>query len=148
MPLDILPTQAADAAKATLGFFSPTPAASGDTSDEQPGWLSRMFGSLYSGDEKQPTPTAADPPTVKPTVNPTDSPTPRTIKTPIIADASGLTHTAVQNFGETRKFDGMDFDAYWAYFREDMVTEDVVVKDWMYCATNHICFKDGWSWWM
>ncbi|KAI8844726.1 hypothetical protein BC829DRAFT_400191 [Chytridium lagenaria] len=40
---------------------------------------------------------------------------------------------------KTEKFPGMDFDAYWAYFKEDMTRMEKIF---------HLCMKDGWSWWM
>ncbi|KAI8819201.1 uncharacterized protein EV422DRAFT_569079 [Fimicolochytrium jonesii] len=139
MPLDILPAQAADAARAATRLFSleqsvdessdmhTSPAEQSQTPAKR-GWLGKLLRTFH-GDTAN---------TVAPSY----------IKAQVIADASGLTHTAVQNFGEIKKFDGMNFDAYWAYFKEDVRKEETELKDWMYCGTNHICFKDGWSWWI
>ncbi|KAJ3103997.1 hypothetical protein HDU96_009082 [Phlyctochytrium bullatum] len=74
---------------------------------------------------------------------------PSMIHARVVADASGLAHTMAKQVGvETKKFDGIDFDAYWAYFREDLGQEETYLQDFMYCATNHLCMKDGWSWWI
>ncbi|KAJ3103996.1 hypothetical protein HDU96_009081 [Phlyctochytrium bullatum] len=75
--------------------------------------------------------------------------TPSMVQTRVVVDGSGLAHTLGKQLGvETKKFDGIDFDAYWAYFREDMGKQETFLRDFMYSAGNHICMKDGWSWWI
>ncbi|KAJ1555838.1 hypothetical protein HK405_012020 [Cladochytrium tenue] len=70
------------------------------------------------------------------------------ISAKVVADASGLTRALVAKESKAQKFDGMDFHSYWAYFEEDMFKPEERIRDWLYPATNHICYNEGWSWWI
>ncbi|KAJ7866506.1 hypothetical protein B0H13DRAFT_2561412 [Mycena leptocephala] len=45
------------------------------------------------------------------------------------------------------KFEGWNTDAYWTYFREkDGGSVDNRLLGWNYPATKHLCFPEGWGW--
>ncbi|KAI8841690.1 hypothetical protein BC829DRAFT_446672 [Chytridium lagenaria] len=77
--------------------------------------------------------------------SPSRHPTPRApvIQAKIVADASGLTQTIAKQLVKTEKFPGMDFDAYWAYFKEDMVNMEKSISNYEYPGSIHLCMK-GW----
>ncbi|KAJ6485749.1 hypothetical protein C8R45DRAFT_1098516 [Mycena sanguinolenta] len=70
-----------------------------------------------------------------------------TIDARMVCDASGFSRRLTSKFGPREKFDGWNTDAYWTYFREKDVTKvDDRLVGWNYPATNHICFPEGWGW--
>ncbi|KAJ1556303.1 hypothetical protein HK405_002956 [Cladochytrium tenue] len=66
----------------------------------------------------------------------------------IVGDGTGLVRALVSKESKSNSFGGMNFNSYWAYFEEDMHKPEDSVRDWLYPATNHLCFNEGWSWWM
>ncbi|KAF7370982.1 hypothetical protein MSAN_00732400 [Mycena sanguinolenta] len=65
----------------------------------------------------------------------------------IVCDASGFSRRLTSKFGPREKFDGWNTDAYWTYFREKDVTNvDDRLIGWNYPATKHLCFPEGWGW--
>ncbi|KAJ6485752.1 hypothetical protein C8R45DRAFT_870044 [Mycena sanguinolenta] len=64
-----------------------------------------------------------------------------------VCDASGFSRRLTSKFGPREKFDGWNTDAYWTYFREkDVIKVDDRLVGWNYPATKHICFPEGWGW--
>lgn len=49
-------------------------------------------------------------------------------------------------FGKRETFEGWNCDAYWAYFQETDVKAEDRLDHWNYPATKHICFPEGWGW--
>ena len=70
-----------------------------------------------------------------------------TIRCKVICDASGPASVIPRHLGVYRKQPELNrtfnYNSYFAYFR---VKEDVPVDFWTYPATRHICFPDGWLW--
>ncbi|KAJ7801102.1 hypothetical protein B0H14DRAFT_3885267 [Mycena olivaceomarginata] len=66
----------------------------------------------------------------------------------IVCDASGFSRHLTSKFGAREKFDsGWNTDAYWTYFHEkDTSNIDGRLLAWNYPATKHICFPEGWGW--
>ncbi|KAF8190334.1 hypothetical protein K438DRAFT_1971211 [Mycena galopus ATCC 62051] len=66
----------------------------------------------------------------------------------LVCDASGFSRRLTSKFGAREKFDcGWNTDAYWTYFREkDLTTVDDRLLGWNYPATKHVCFPEGWGW--
>ncbi|KAJ3306792.1 hypothetical protein HDU76_004740, partial [Blyttiomyces sp. JEL0837] len=70
------------------------------------------------------------------------------IRAKIVTDGTGLAKILTRKESQTECFDGLNFSSYWAYFKEDMSKEENNVRDWEYPATSHLCFGEGWSWWI
>jgi hypothetical protein len=66
----------------------------------------------------------------------------------VVCDASGFSRRLTSKFGAREKFEcGWNTDAYWAYFREkDLSNVDNRLLGWNYPATKHLCFPEGWGW--
>ncbi|KAF8196879.1 hypothetical protein K438DRAFT_1433672, partial [Mycena galopus ATCC 62051] len=65
----------------------------------------------------------------------------------MVCDASGFSRRLTSKFGAREKFEGWNTDAYWTYFREKGVTKvDERLLGWNYPATKHLCFPEGWGW--
>ncbi|KAJ6588804.1 hypothetical protein B0H19DRAFT_1101209 [Mycena capillaripes] len=65
----------------------------------------------------------------------------------LVCDASGFSRRLTSKFGAREKFDGWNTDAYWTYFREkDTTNIDDRLIGWNYPATKHMCFPEGWGW--
>ncbi|KAJ7927516.1 hypothetical protein B0H13DRAFT_1970707, partial [Mycena leptocephala] len=60
----------------------------------------------------------------------------------------GFSRRLTSKFGAREKFEcGWNTDAYWAYFREkDLSNVDNRLLGWNYPATKHLCFPEGWGW--
>ncbi|KAJ7640894.1 hypothetical protein DFH06DRAFT_624907 [Mycena polygramma] len=72
---------------------------------------------------------------------------PSTVDTRLVCDASGFSRRLTSKFGARERFDGWNTDAYWTYFREkDLSNVDERLIGWNYPATKHICFPEGWGW--
>ncbi|KAJ7167247.1 hypothetical protein C8R43DRAFT_169369 [Mycena crocata] len=66
----------------------------------------------------------------------------------LVCDASGFSRRLTGKFGGREKFESAwNTDAYWTYFREKDITnvEDRLLA-WNYPATKHLCFPEGWGW--
>jgi hypothetical protein len=67
----------------------------------------------------------------------------------LVCDASGFSRKLTGKFGPKQKFPGWNCDAYWAYFREkdiSTVESDLGLDHFDYPATKHMCFPEGWGW--
>ncbi|KAJ7608034.1 hypothetical protein DFH06DRAFT_1309382 [Mycena polygramma] len=70
-----------------------------------------------------------------------------TVDARFVCDASGFSRRLTSKFGARERFDGWNTDAYWTYFREkDFSNVDERLLGWNYPATKHICFPEGWGW--
>ncbi|KAJ3217692.1 hypothetical protein HDU67_007388 [Dinochytrium kinnereticum] len=131
-------------ARASSDMDRKTERARAKSRGRRDGLFSRLFGKKHGNpslDQSSKGSSTASSPSSKP-----QSPT--SICATVVADASGLTQTLAKQVVKTERFPGINFDAYWAYFKEDMAKEETSLRDFMYCATNHLCMKDGWSWWI
>lgn len=65
----------------------------------------------------------------------------------LVVDATGFSRKLTSKFGKRESFAGWNCDAYWAYFKEKPTpnVEDRL-QHWDYPATKHICFPEGWGW--
>ncbi|KAJ7807294.1 hypothetical protein B0H14DRAFT_3152581 [Mycena olivaceomarginata] len=66
----------------------------------------------------------------------------------MVCDASGFSRRLTSKFGARERFEcGWNTDSYWTYFREkDLSNVDGRLLAWNYPATKHICFPEGWGW--
>ncbi|KAJ3827786.1 hypothetical protein F5880DRAFT_1535351 [Lentinula raphanica] len=65
----------------------------------------------------------------------------------LVCDASGFSRKLTSKFGKKETFDGWNCDAYWAYFKEkDGGKAESRLDHWDYPATKHMCFPEGWGW--
>ncbi len=65
----------------------------------------------------------------------------------LVCDATGFSRGLTSKFGNREKYAGWNCDAYWAYFKEkDTANIESRLKHWEYPATKHICFPEGWGW--
>ncbi|MCJ1394630.1 hypothetical protein MMC18_007510 [Xylographa bjoerkii] len=65
----------------------------------------------------------------------------------MVCDATGFSRKLTSKFGNKEKFPGWNCDAYWAYFRpRDDSKVESRLDHWDYPATKHMCFPEGWGW--
>ncbi|MCJ1329727.1 hypothetical protein MMC10_006407 [Thelotrema lepadinum] len=65
----------------------------------------------------------------------------------LVCDATGFQRKLTSKFGKREAFGTWNCDAYWAYFKKrDPSIADSRLEGWDYPATNHICFPEGWGW--
>lgn len=65
----------------------------------------------------------------------------------MVCDATGFSRGLTSKFGNREKYKGWNTNAYWAYFKEkDVPNVESRLKHWDYPATKHICFPEGWGW--
>ncbi|KAJ3813166.1 hypothetical protein F5876DRAFT_35768 [Lentinula aff. lateritia] len=65
----------------------------------------------------------------------------------IVCDASGFSRKLTSKFGNKELLDGWNCDAYWAYFKEkEGGKAENRLDHWDYPATKHMCFPEGWGW--
>ncbi|KAJ3207227.1 hypothetical protein HDU82_003947 [Entophlyctis luteolus] len=70
------------------------------------------------------------------------------ITSKFVVDASGLRKIISSKHSVVQRFEGTNINAYWCYMTEDFNVPINSVRNWDYAATNHICFAEGWSWWI
>ncbi|OBT73313.1 hypothetical protein VF21_08408 [Pseudogymnoascus sp. 05NY08] len=68
------------------------------------------------------------------------------VKAKLVIDATGFSRRLTSKFGNRQTFEGWNCDAYWAYFKETGVKAEDRLDHWNYPATKHICFPEGWGW--
>ncbi|MGJ3239293.1 MAG: cyclic nucleotide-binding domain-containing protein [Anaerolineae bacterium] len=72
---------------------------------------------------------------------------PFTIHAKMVCDASGPASVLPRHFGTYRKapelHDTFSYNSYFAYFRQ---IKPLPIDNWDYPATRHICFEEGWLW--
>jgi flavin-dependent dehydrogenase/CRP-like cAMP-binding protein len=61
----------------------------------------------------------------------------------IVCDASGPAAVIGRHLGIRRKYPGFNTNAYWGYFTKK---SEVDLEGWDYPATRHLCFPQGWVW--
>ena len=66
----------------------------------------------------------------------------------LVCDASGFSRSLTGKFGNKEKLGPWNCDAYWAYFkqRDTGLNVDKRLHKWDYPATKHMCFPEGWGW--
>ncbi|MCJ1418649.1 hypothetical protein MMC32_004997 [Xylographa parallela] len=66
----------------------------------------------------------------------------------LVCDASGFSRTLTGKFGNKEKLGPWNCDAYWAYFKQKDagLNVDKRLRKWDHPATKHICFPEGWGW--
>ncbi|KAK7039560.1 hypothetical protein R3P38DRAFT_3181303 [Favolaschia claudopus] len=71
-----------------------------------------------------------------------------TVDARLVCDASGFSRRLTSKFGGREKFSGWNTDSYWTYFRpkDDSKVDDERLLAWNYPATKHLCFPEGWGW--
>lgn len=72
---------------------------------------------------------------------------PRTLRCKVFCDASGPACVLARHRGihraEPERFDTFNTNSYFGYFRQ---RENVPIKHFQEAATRHICFPQGWTW--
>ncbi|OBT47715.1 hypothetical protein VE00_02206 [Pseudogymnoascus sp. WSF 3629] len=68
------------------------------------------------------------------------------VEAKLVCDATGFSRRLTSKFGNRETFKGWNCDAYWAYFQETGVKAEDRLDHWNYPATKHICFSEGWGW--
>lgn len=70
------------------------------------------------------------------------------INAKLVCDASGFSRSLTGKFGNKEKLRPWNCDAYWAYFkqRDTGLNVDKRLHKWEYPATKHMCFPEGWGW--
>ena len=70
------------------------------------------------------------------------------VKARIVCDASGFSRRLTGKYGKKEKLGTWNCDAYWAYFKQKDVTSNVDKRllRWEHPATKHMCFPEGWGW--
>ncbi|OBT60404.1 hypothetical protein VE03_10156 [Pseudogymnoascus sp. 23342-1-I1] len=69
------------------------------------------------------------------------------VKAKLVCDATGFSRRLTSKFGKREMLEGgWNCDAYWAYFKETDVKAEDRLDHWNYPATKHICFPEGWGW--
>jgi hypothetical protein len=64
----------------------------------------------------------------------------------MVCDATGFSRKLTSKFGKKEKFEDWNCDA-WTYFKEkDVPNVENRLEHWEYPATKHICFPEGWGW--
>jgi hypothetical protein len=62
-------------------------------------------------------------------------------------DATGFSRKFTSKFGKRETFAVWNCDAYRSYFKEKHIPDvEDHLKHWDYPATKHICFFEGWGW--
>ncbi|KAL8932859.1 MAG: hypothetical protein Q9211_006087 [Gyalolechia sp. 1 TL-2023] len=95
-----------------------------------------------SGDINPPKITLKDP--MRPIATTTQS-----IDAKLVVDASGFSRKLTSKFGNKEKLGPWNCDAYWAYFKQKdggFENVDKRLNKWDYPATKHMCFPEGWGW--
>lgn len=66
----------------------------------------------------------------------------------LVCDASGFSRSLTGKFGNKEKLGSWNCDAYWAYFKQKDAGPKVDKRllRWNHPATKHICFPEGWGW--
>lgn len=66
----------------------------------------------------------------------------------LVCDASGFSRTLTGKFGNKEKLGPWNCDAYWAYFKQKDagLNVDKRLYKWEHPATKHMCFPEGWGW--
>ena len=69
------------------------------------------------------------------------------IKAKLVCDATGFSRKLTSKFGKKEQLGAWNCDAYWAYFKErDGGNAESVLDHLDYPATKHVCFPEGWGW--
>lgn len=73
-----------------------------------------------------------------------------TLKARLVCDASGFSRALTGKFGKKERLARWNCNAYWAYFKErpdsPVTAESLGFRNWNYPATKHVCFPEGWGW--
>ncbi len=66
----------------------------------------------------------------------------------LVCDVSGFSRSLTGKFGNKEKLGPWNCDAYWAYFKpkDAGLNVDKRLHKWDHPATKHICFPEGWGW--
>lgn len=70
------------------------------------------------------------------------------VKASLVCDASGFSRSLTGKFGNKEKLGPWNCDAYWAYFKQKDpgLSVDERLHKWDHPATKHMCFPEGWGW--
>lgn len=66
----------------------------------------------------------------------------------LVCDASGFSRSLTGKFGNKEKLGSWNCDAYWTYFKQKDagMNVDKRLSKWEHPATKHMCFPEGWGW--
>jgi flavin-dependent dehydrogenase len=69
-----------------------------------------------------------------------------TLECDFICDATGFSRRLTSQYAKRAEFKGFNTNAYWAYFREKSGHTVTDLPFWDHPGTKHVCFPDGWGW--
>ncbi|MCJ1384755.1 hypothetical protein MMC17_007873 [Xylographa soralifera] len=74
--------------------------------------------------------------------------TTKSVNAKLVCDASGFSRSLTGRFGNKEKLGPWNCDAYWAYFKQKDagLNVDKRLHKWDHPATKHMCFPEGWGW--
>ena len=71
---------------------------------------------------------------------------PKDIKTSLVVDATGRFRQLASKKAPTKRFEGFNTDAFWAYYTHPEDESNFPFDDYEGCQTNHLCIPEGWFW--
>ena len=69
-----------------------------------------------------------------------------TLACDFICDATGFSRRLTSRYAKRAEFKGFNTNSYWAYFREKKDHTVTHLPFWDHPGTKHMCFPDGWGW--
>ena len=69
-----------------------------------------------------------------------------TIDSSLFVDATGRFRQLASKSAPTHRFEGWNYDAFWAYFTCPKDESKIPFRFWEGLHTNHLCFPEGWAW--
>ncbi|RAL60761.1 hypothetical protein DID88_009866 [Monilinia fructigena] len=68
------------------------------------------------------------------------------IEARLVVDATGRFHRFISTEERIERMEGLNTNAYWAYFQCPGDEADVPLRHYESINTNHICLPEGWAW--
>ncbi|KAI4182039.1 MAG: hypothetical protein L6R41_006246 [Letrouitia leprolyta] len=75
-----------------------------------------------------------------------DSQPATTVDSKLLIDATGRFRQVASKNAPIHRFEGWNYDAFWAYFTCPKDESKIPFKFWEGPNTNHLCFPEGWAW--
>ncbi|KAL8935836.1 MAG: hypothetical protein Q9216_005236 [Gyalolechia sp. 2 TL-2023] len=75
-----------------------------------------------------------------------DSQPATTVNSSLLVDATGRFRQVASKNAPIHRFEGWNYDAFWAYFTCPKDESKIPFRYWEGPNTNHICFPEGWAW--
>ncbi|KAI4169806.1 MAG: hypothetical protein LQ343_005455 [Gyalolechia ehrenbergii] len=75
-----------------------------------------------------------------------DSQPATTVNSSLLVDATGRFRQVASKNAPIHRFEGWNYDAFWAYFTCPKDESKIPFRFWEGPNTNHLCFPEGWAW--